>query len=137
MPKTKAPKKIKSVKSVKKLAWKVFSEYVRRKQADWQGYGRCITCGKVDNWKSLQAGHFISRSKSNTLFNLINVNPQCYRCNVLLKGNIISYYRFMQEVYGDEAITNLMEESEKERRWTVPELEQMIENWRIEMKSFN
>ena len=31
---------------------KVFSEYIRTRNADERGYVPCFTCGKVDHWKS-------------------------------------------------------------------------------------
>ena len=39
---------------------KVFSEYIRRRYAK-NDIATCVTCGKKDHWKKLQAGHFMSR----------------------------------------------------------------------------
>ncbi|WP_204466220.1 hypothetical protein, partial [Bifidobacterium pullorum] len=44
----------KSRKYLHKKAWDLFSKYVRQKEN-----GVCFTCKKRDNWKNMQAGHFI------------------------------------------------------------------------------
>lgn len=79
--------KIKSISQLKKLADKHCSEYIRRKYADWQGNVRCYTCPKTAYYKEMQCGHYVSRVYSNTRYYEPNLRVQCYRCNVLLKGN--------------------------------------------------
>ena len=65
---------------VKKLD-KVFSQYIRLKDADHAGYVDCFTCGATKHWKEVDAGHFQSRGKYMTRWNEDNVKPQCKRCN--------------------------------------------------------
>src|SRR3990167_10155989 len=71
---------------LKKKAWKVFSEWVRRNGADENGFNACYTCGTKLHWKRLQAGHFISRTHLATLFDEQNVKPQCFADNIWKNG---------------------------------------------------
>ncbi len=83
----KPKKKLKPLKSLKKLAWKEFSIYVRQSNADWRGYVPCFTCGVQLVWNSEEAhaGHFIHDKLD---FDPININPQCQQWNYWKKGNI-------------------------------------------------
>lgn len=87
-----------SVKTLVNKADKLASEYIRRKYADRTGACYCYTCGKrEDSWKSIQCGHFISRGKYLTRWNVDNMRPQCIKCNIFshgeqyLFGTLLSY----------------------------------------------
>lgn len=82
----------------KKECWTLFSQYIRKKNADWQGNGKCVTCGVVKPWKQLQAGHFVDGRNNKVLLDERLVHPQCYQCNVPLKGNKIKYFEFMRSL---------------------------------------
>lgn len=64
--------------------WKVMSEYVRMRDA-WKfskgDIGACVTCGRPDHWKAMQAGHFVSRKDKSTKYHEKNVHLQCPKCN--------------------------------------------------------
>ena len=78
----------KSFSQLKKQADKVFSLFIRKKYSNWKDEVRCYTCDKVFNVKEIQCGHYISRVYTNLRWAEENCRPQCYRCNVLLKGNL-------------------------------------------------
>lgn len=79
-------KKKPSLKSLKNKAWKLFSEYVRRKGADVGGTERCYTCGELAHWKELQCGHAIGGRHNAVLLDEEICRPQCVRCNVFMRG---------------------------------------------------
>jgi hypothetical protein len=58
--------------TVKKKAWAAFSEYVRTRDClrttGCASFGLCITCGKRNHFKLLQAGHFIAGRHNAVLF---------------------------------------------------------------------
>ncbi len=83
--------------------WSLFSEYVRRKYADDNGYVECVTCGRKLLWKEVDAGHFIHHKKA-TFFDLRNVHPQCRPCNGFKAGNAIAYKEFMIKRYGQDVV---------------------------------
>ena len=88
----KKKKKLKTLKSLKAKAWKLFSEWVRRKDIignrPYEECALCVSCGKLDEWKKLQAGHFIPKSHGLVYyFHEKNVHPQCDYCNIWDKEN--------------------------------------------------
>ena len=71
-----ARRKTANVKLRNKLD-RVFSWYVRLKDTDDAGNVSCITCGKVQHWLHVDAGHLISRKYMATRWLPVNVKPQC------------------------------------------------------------
>ena len=77
-----------TLSSLKKKAWTLLSEYVRRKDADEGGTTQCFTCGKYIHWKyEAQAGHAIGGRRNAVLFDLEIIRPQCFACNAKHIGN--------------------------------------------------
>lgn len=112
-----------TVKSLKSETWDIFSEYIRRRHADENGYAKCVTCGRSGHWKDMQAGHYISRQYNMTLFDERNVHPQCPYCNGPLKGNIPAYQDFMIRTYGQDVIDELFRLAKVRHKFTVRELQ--------------
>jgi len=119
-----------SISSLKKKAWKVFSEYIRQKYADWRGYATCVTCGAVKHWKELQAGHFIGGRRNSLLFDERACHPQCMPCNVWKHGDQIKYFRFMQRAYGEHVIRELESLNLVDKQFKKEELESIIKKYK-------
>jgi len=115
------------VSKLKKQAWKIFSEYIRRRDSDWRGYATCVTCGVVKHWKQMQAGHFLPGRHNSVLFNEKNVHAQCPGCNMFKQGNSVKYFRFMQRTYGEEVIAELEKLDTQNKQFTPQELKDLIE----------
>lgn len=80
-------KKKPTLKSLKNKAWKVVSEYVRRRHADEGGFTSCYTCGSPIHWKyEAQAGHSIPGRSNAVLLDVDICRAQCRRCNVFMGG---------------------------------------------------
>ena len=60
---------------------KIFSEYIRKRDADKKGFCKCITCEREFKWNELDAGHFISRKEMSVRWDERNVAAQCQYCN--------------------------------------------------------
>ena len=73
------------LKKLQAKADKIFSEYIRRKDAI-DDIARCCTCGELHNWKYLDCGHFLSRRYLSTRYEETNCAPQCKKCNVFNQG---------------------------------------------------
>lgn len=86
---------------------RIFSEYVRLRDSDSTGYGRCISCGKVVFWKDADAGHYVNRKHMSLRYDESNVNLQCRSCNRFDEGNMIGYNHGLIEKYGDKVISYL------------------------------
>jgi len=78
----------KSLPKLKKDLWKVFSEYVRKRDK-----GICFTCGSRAWGRNYHAGHFIPKSTGGLAlyFHEDNVHGQCAKCNLFLQGNQYEY----------------------------------------------
>lgn len=74
------------LRALKAKAWKLFSEYVRRRDADAGGTEHCYTCGTPKFWKELQCGHAIPGRHNAVLLDEEICRPQCPRCNVFMGG---------------------------------------------------
>jgi len=96
-------------KLIKKID-RIFSEYIRLKHADKNGYCTCITCGKKHIWNSgkIHAGHFVSRRFLVTRYDERNVYPQCAYCNNWLAGDAYNYGKRIDEIHGKGTADELM-----------------------------
>jgi hypothetical protein len=79
--------KKKSVRLLKAKCNRVFSEYIRRKDAIG-GITKCYTCNAYLDWKrQAQCGHGIGGRHNAVLYDESICRAQCVRCNVFLRGN--------------------------------------------------
>jgi hypothetical protein len=87
---------------------KIFSEYIRLRDANLgNGYGKCISCGKIIHWKDGDCGHFINRKHMSLRFNDVNTNLQCRACNRFDEGNMEGYRRGLIAKHGEKIIDKL------------------------------
>lgn len=98
-------RKNKALLSISKLdadLWKLFSLYTRKKDMDWKGFVNCFTCGKYENYKLVDAGHYIPKAISGSYLKFYekNVHVQCQDCNRLKGGNYKVYKERLIVKYG-------------------------------------
>lgn len=94
--------------NLKEKLWKLFSEFIRLRDADDMGYVSCISCGKVAYWKDQQAGHYIPKNSGMFFyFNEEDCHGQCYGCNVAKSGNLIYYRKRLIEKIGLDEVEKL------------------------------
>ena len=110
-PKRKPKKKKISISKLQKLLWVECKRIIRQK------YGNiCYSCGKTglvgSDWHT---GHFIPNSSGGAFlrYNLSNLRPQCYHCNVNLGGNGVFYYRELVRREGTEYVEQLIADKNK------------------------
>lgn len=123
----KLPRK-KSIKSLTAKADAVFSQYIRHRDADGRGNVRCFTCSKVAPIKEMQCGHFVSRIHKSLRWDERNANTQCVACNMFNEGKKDVYAVRLIEKYGQHILFDLHQEKQKVAKWTVPQLEALIED---------
>lgn len=110
----------------------VFSEYIRRRYAK-NDIAQCVTCGKKDHWKNLQAGHFISRKHYATRWNEENVQVQCVACNVYRYGE-----QYLFGVYlGEEKSQDLLQLSREVVKFSNTDLEIKINYFKRKIDELN
>lgn len=130
MKKQKKPTKSK----LKKVLWKIFSEYIRRRDANLDGYCECVTCDAVKPWKEMQAGHFISGRRNSIIYEESNVHAQCFRCNIFGHGEQLKYRDHIVEKYGEAEVVRLRSLNEKSVKFTIQDYERMIEEFKTKLK---
>jgi hypothetical protein len=79
----------------------IFSQYIRLRYSKNE-IAECVTCGKQDHWKKLQAGHFMSRSNYSTRWDENNVQVQCVGCNVYKSGEQYKYSLYLGNNLSEE-----------------------------------
>lgn len=111
----------------------VYSRYIRLKDADLYGMNTCISCGKRDNWKNLQCGHFIPRAHMYTRFSELNTAPQCVNCNEHRRGNLAGYAKAL-ELIRPGSIDILHEHANIVYKYSKEELKSMIADYTKKLK---
>jgi hypothetical protein len=127
----KLKKKLKPLNKLEADLWTQFSIYIRSKDADFQGYTKCYTCGKRIHWKlETDAGHYIKRSYKALKFDERNVRPQCKRCNMYMDGNQDEFADHLELDYGHGILQELKALKYQEKRFTRIELESLITHYK-------
>ena len=130
--------KVKSLRSLSKKLWKVFSLFIRLRDSDEHGTARCISCGKFMSWGTYDAGHYFPKTGEN--YNLIfderNVNAQCVKCNHYMHGNIHGYAEGIVKKLGQNILEELRfkKSSKFQSKWMSFEYEEQIKHYKAENK---
>lgn len=103
----------------------VFSEYIRRSNPPV-----CVTCGKSDEWKNLQNGHYYSRGKLPTRWHEDNCHVQCVGCNVFKSGNYTEYALYMLQTYGEGKLRELHTLANSTEKIPTSVIQEKIEEYR-------
>ena len=120
-------KKVKRSAVVKRLDT-IFSQYIRKKNSN-HGKSTCFTCGKIDEWKNLQCGHFQSRRHYSTRWDETNCQVQCAGCNVFKYGEQYKFSVALDSKYGKDTANQLHIKAQKQIKFHTFELIEMIENY--------
>lgn len=114
----------------------ILLQKIRRiESSDENGYCKCVTCGKVEHYKEMHGGHYIPRAKTATKLHELNIHPQCVSCNKYRAEEAKCWYAtYMIETYGYEFVKWLQAESRKEKKYTRPEIEEIISQFKQRLK---
>ena len=126
-------RKVKSVRELDQKLWPVFSKFIRLRDSDEHGQGRCFSCDKsviIHNEDGffndmVSAGHY---HKQGSNFRVLkyherNVHVQCYDCNIKLDGNPEGYRKNLIIIYGAEVLDELESVKKSCEIWTAAEYE--------------
>lgn len=114
--------------------WKVFSQFIRLRDADENGYCRCFTCGKVVHWKECHAGHGIPRQFKAVKYNEMNVHAQCVSCNTFQQGRQKRFGDKLNYLYGEETWNRLEIASRQQLKLSQFEIDEMEKYYKKEVK---
>ena len=108
----------------------LFNTWIRNRDKD----GTCISCGNKLKEKH-DAGHYYpAGSYKNIRYDLINVNSQCVKCNQHNHGNLTEYRLGLIKRYGIEEVEALDKRRLSPRKYTIPELQEMIIEYKLKLK---
>jgi hypothetical protein len=107
----------------------IFSEYIRKKNADKKGYVKCITSDKKYHFTEVDAGHFISRKEMSTRWNEDNVWPQSRFDNRFRYGRQY-VYSLALEKKKQGLPKHLYKLSKKTVKYSLADLQEMIEKYK-------
>jgi len=122
--------------NLKKKLDKIFSIYIRMRDANNDGICTCISCGKRLHWKKMDAGHFVNRRYMSLRYSETNVNAQCRSCNRFDEGNPVGYMKGLKRKYGEDIIDKLMIVKKTSVKHTKFEYETMINFYKQKIKEF-
>lgn len=126
-------KKHRSIRYLKGVVWKQVSLFIRLRDSNKKGFGKCITCDNVEYYKFADAGHGIRRKHNATLYHEMNLGLQCKGCNQVKDGMEEEFAKATDERYGPGTWDNLKALSRTTKRFSVQELEEMLEHYTTEV----
>lgn len=133
-PKIPVKRKVSRTSLVKKLDTE-FSIYVRTRFSIGSK-ASCFTCDKIDDWKKLQCGHFMSRKHYATRWDEDNCQVQCYACNVMKYGEQYKFGVYLNQIHGEGTAEGLLIKSRTASKIKDFELEEKIEYYKLLNKTF-
>ena len=92
---------MKSISKLKKELDKWFSLYIRLRDSNEYGMVQCFTSGRVYHYKSMHAGHFMSRKRLATRWCETNVQAQSPADNLFGQGEQYRFGLHLDSKYGE------------------------------------
>jgi len=114
---------------------RIFSEFIRLRDSNNEGYCQCISCGNVHYFRDIHNGHYVNRKHMNTRFNEKNCNAQCVKCNTFDEGNAAGYTIGLIEKYGKDIIDVLLTAKNITQKHSQAELGILIDYYKKEVKA--
>jgi len=121
---------------IKKLKTKA-QLYARLRDCNGKSGGcNCISCRRWFPFAELDGGHFIRATHSATAFLEDNINAQCRKCNRFEDGAQHRYYINLVKKIGQERVDALMELEYISKKWTMPELEELLQYYNTKLSAY-
>ena len=108
---------------------RIFSEYIRKRDADKKGFVRCITSNKKYHYTEVDAGHFISRKEMATRWHEDNVWSQS-RFHNRFKYGLQYEYSLALEKKKKGLPKHLYNLSKKTVKYSIADLQDMIDKYK-------
>ena len=128
-------KKKPSLSALENKLDRIFSEYIRRRDADQGGTVRCVTCPRLLFWRDAHAGHFIKRQHRATRWDERNVAAQCPADNVYKGGCQDEFAAAIIGKYGEPVFAELMKKKHEVAKFTRSDLEALIAEFQNKLKA--
>ena len=122
---------MKTISKLKKELDRWFSLYIRLRDANEYGMVQCFTSGRVYHYKSIHAGHFMSRKRLATRWCEWNVQPQSPADNLFGQGEQYKFSLNLDAKYGDGAAEELQIKSMQTLKMTRVDYEEKITYYKL------
>ncbi len=117
---------MKTISKLKKELDKYFSLYIRLRDATDEGMVQCFTSGRVYHYKSIHAGHFMSRRCLSTRWCEINVQPHSADDNLFAQGEQYKFGLNLDAKYGEGTAEDLQIKSKQIQKFSRIDYEDKI-----------
>jgi hypothetical protein len=115
-----------TISKLKKELDKFFSLYIRLRDADYMGFVKCYTSGRLYHYKNIHAGHFISRKCLSTRWCEVNVQPQSAADNLFGQGEQYKFGKALDKKFGVGTAEKLQHKSREIQKFSRVDYEEKI-----------
>lgn len=126
-----------TVAKAKAKAWAVFTIYYRMSNADSNGMLKCFTCDKLDHWKKMQSGHWVTGHNNATYINPDFVRPQCPVCNIWKGGMQGEFRDRIRKELGDYTVNELLVEARQTKEILLVDYIELEAKYKQKVKELN
>ena len=116
---------------------KVFSEYIRKRDADEYGRVKCCTCDAVSHWSEMDCGHWQSRHNMGTRWDERNCHDQCKECNQTNGGMFEEHRIYIFNRYGSAVVDDLIYQARHNKKWIQFEIDEMVQEYKEKIKQLD
>ena len=113
---------------------RVFSKYIRLRDANDDGTFTCISCGRRLPIEQAQCGHFYPRGKMSTRFDEDNCHSECVECNCFDQKHLEGYRKNLIAKVGEDRVMELDKRAKEMKKWSHYELKELIEYYKEKIK---
>jgi len=121
-------------KDLVKVLDREFSWFIRLSAADDSGLVRCVTCGSVHYWKEITLGHYVSRTHHSVRWDLVNVAPQCSKCNSFHGGEQYKMRAYLIGKHGEAKVLAMEAWADMTKTETADTLRKKIVEYREKVR---
>ena len=112
----------------------VFSQFIRLRDSDENGYITCYCCGRVEYYTDCDCMHFQDRDHMNTRFSEDNCKGGCRICNQRKDGNLRAFAEHLEQDRPG-SVEALEEQARAPYKYDVPELKSLIAYYSKQVKA--
>jgi hypothetical protein len=108
---------------------RIYSRFIRMRDADNEGNISCVTCGKRFHWSEVHCGHWVKRQYMAVRWDERNTAAQCVSDNLYHGGKQDEFGKAIIDRYGLDAFNELLSKKHETKKWTRAELQELIETY--------
>jgi hypothetical protein len=113
----------------------VFSQFIRLRDSDENGYVTCYCeCGRVIYWTEAECMHFRDRDHMNTRFSEDACKAGCHQCNCLKDGNIRAFGEHLERDRPG-SVEAIEDQARAKYKYDVSELKGLIAYYSKEVRA--